>query len=170
MAGSLLLLIMNLHIILLCQESIVMAHLPARRNTSMIATLEEARQQCSSWTLYNASTQSCVCGKPLHNIVICHICNGYTSVQLKKCYCMSDYNNSESVVISECLFSCYTYGNSWTFYRELNITSTGNDAVCDAYQRQGPMCGNCKKNHAPPVYHYDYRLNWLKYIAVAYLP
>ena len=40
------------------------------------------------------------------------------------------------------------------------------------------MCGECIAEHAPSVYSYDlacveckdYKYNWLKYIAVAYLP
>ena len=50
--------------------------------------------------------------------------------------------------------------------------------ICKHYNRRGVMCGDCEKGHAPPAYYYDlicvecsqYRYNWLKYIAVAYLP
>ena len=50
--------------------------------------------------------------------------------------------------------------------------------MCDDLNRNGQLCGKCKKGFAPPVYSYslkcvncmDYSLNWLKYIAVAFGP
>ena len=55
-----------------------------------------------------------------------------------------------------------------------------NDNACHSLQmnRTGQMCGSCVKGFAPPVYSYslacvnctDYKYNWIKYIAVAYLP
>ena len=58
-----------------------------------------------------------------------------------------------------------------------NLTSL-NHALCSRYNRQGFMCGECVEGHVPAVYSYtvdcvqclEYRYNWLKYLAVAYLP
>ena len=50
---------------------------------------------------------------------------------------------------------------------------------CTHYQyKTGPMCSRCVDGYASPVYSYslacveckDYKYNWLKYIAVAFLP
>lgn len=50
--------------------------------------------------------------------------------------------------------------------------------MCRVHHRTGQMCGQCEKGYAPPVYSYNldcvecshYKYNWLKYIAVAFLP
>lgn len=52
------------------------------------------------------------------------------------------------------------------------------NAICGHFNRTDQMCGRCKKGYAPPVYSYslscvecsDYKYNWLKYIAAAFLP
>ena len=53
-----------------------------------------------------------------------------------------------------------------------------NDFMCSSTNREGQLCGRCRKGFAPPVYSYslrcvnctDYSLNWLKYLAVAFGP
>ena len=58
------------------------------------------------------------------------------------------------------------------------FTSELNEEVCGSFNRIGLMYGECIAEHAPSVYSYDlacveckdYKYNWLKYIAVAYLP
>ena len=69
------------------------------------------------------------------------------SIRLKPCYCLSRY------------------------------CTNGSDCS-EVIQRRGPMCGLCEHNHSLPAYYYNftcvdcsnYQMNWLKYIAVAYLP
>ena len=135
----------------------------------------EPKDYCRSWTFYNSTRKTCVCGDPLQGIVNCFISNNSGTVLLKLCYCMSYYNSE--VVVGECLVSCI-HPSSFGHYRSVNITETGGDPICSGFHRRGPMCGECEQNHAPPVYHYnftcvecsEYKWNWLKYIAVAYLP
>ena len=50
--------------------------------------------------------------------------------------------------------------------------------VCNLFHRNGQLCGKCKDGFAPPVYSYDpscvncteYSSNWVKYMAIAFLP
>ncbi len=86
--------------------------------------------------------------------------------------------NGSILAVGECVFGCTANCRNYMFYRSLSLTKTGDDSICLDYNRKGPMCGNCLANYAPPAYYYnltctecsDYRYNWMKYIAVAYLP
>ena len=141
---------------------------------------------CPVWTTYNSTRNQCVCGSSLSGIVDCHVsnCTETSSIRLKRCYCMSYYNSGDngSEVVGNCPLSCsgviYYHHEKDSLYRTVKITETGDDEICTSYKRRGPMCGLCERNHTPPVYSYsftcvectNYKLNWLKYIAIAYLP
>ena len=61
-----------------------------------------------------------------------------------------------------------------------NDTEMLNYELCDEYNREGQLCGECKEGFGPPVYSYtfscvkcqesDFKLNLLKYIAAAFIP
>ena len=141
--------------------------------------LSSGQHQCPVWTAYNSISQQCECSESLGGIVECHLNNqSSVSIDLLPCYCLSQYCTNESdcsEVVSNCPFSCYTSPNSRHI---IQFTSTDDDPMCSVYKRRGPMCGLCEHNHTPPVYSYnftcvdctEYRMNWLKYIAVAYIP
>ena len=74
-----------------------------------------------------------------------------------------------------CLYTC----NALVGYFPLPCDITDlNNFTCAGLNREGQLCGQCIKDHAPPVYSYDlrcvkckdYQYNWLKYLAVAFLP
>ena len=146
----------------------------------------ESGETCPSWSTYNSSTESCVCGSSLLGIVDCRtVGNGSVSVLLMICRCMStlnDYHQNDSTyVVGECIFTCsgHFHDKNYLLYRSLDFSENGDDEVCLSYYRKGPMCGNCLSNYAPPAYYYnftctkcsdDYRLNWIKYISMAYFP
>ena len=142
--------------------------------------LSSGKHQCPVWTVYNSTSQECECSKSLAGIVDCHIINqSAVNIVLKPCFCLSQYTNGSgfSEVISNCPFSCST---GPTPFRDIEIASMGDDPICSQYKRRGPMCGLCEHNHTPPVYSYnftcvectdfDYKISWLKYIAIAYFP
>ena len=59
-----------------------------------------------------------------------------------------------------------------------NSSTNINSEMCGPYKCKGLLCGECIKDYGLPIYSYDiscvkcvdYKYNWLKYIAVAYLP
>ena len=142
--------------------------------------MSSGQHQCPVWTVYNYTSQLCECSKSLMGIVQCHVNNqSSASLCLKACYCMSQYSNGSGLlqVVSNCPFSC-SPTDGHVFCRDIEFSSTGDDPICSEYKRRGPMCGLCEHNHTPPAYSYNftcvectnYKMNWLKYTAVAYLP
>ena len=131
-------------------------------------------EECPLWTIYSNGT--CVCSKYVNPIVRCDPLTKRISIRLF--HCMTTDNNSNAVV-GACL---YIHNERFLFphYKKINANSTTNinEEMCGAYKRKGLMCGQCIKDYGFPVYSYrvdcvecvDYKYNWLKYIAVAYLP
>ena len=141
--------------------------------------MNSGQHQCPVWTVYNTTSQQCECCKTdsLIAVVECRMYNqSSVNVGLRPCYCLSQYTNeSTSAVVSNCPFSCSKVVG---VFRDIDITSTVDDPICSQFKRRGPMCGLCEHNNTPSVYSYnftcvectDYGLNWLKYIAIAFLP
>ena len=89
------------------------------------------------------------------------------------------YFNEEddSTIVGRCFHSCF-YQHIY-FHLPLNGSQL-NEAQCGRFNREGQLCGSCKKGYALPVYSYqflscvkchDYSYkNWLKYIAIAFGP
>ena len=74
-----------------------------------------------------------------------------------------------------CLYTCNAING---YFRLPCNTSHLNHYMCSDLKRNGQLCGECKEGFAPPAYSYDmkctrcthYHYNWLKYLAVAFLP
>ena len=110
---------------------------------------------------------------------------------LPYCYCLS-YNEKFNITVEGfCRTRCsipghdperktFTGFDRYQVIVKSNNMTEFNDNACHSLQmnRTGQMCGSCVKGFAPPVYSYslacvnctDYKYNWIKYIAVAYLP
>ena len=106
----------------------------------------------------------------MYDLANCFSEEGFNLVEVPYCFCMSYLDGID--VIGNCPYTCHTTSTR----RQVNSTS------CPEWlHRTGVMCGKCEDGFAPPVYSYflgcvncsnynDYKYNWLKYIAVAYLP
>lgn len=137
---------------------------------------------CSSWTVFNSTSNKCTCGDSLGGILKCQNTKKLVKISLERCYCVSNYttNSSSREVVGNCLYACSSLYSKKRFQisRDVSFTNNGDDSVCGDYKRRGLMCGLCEHNHTPPAYRYnltcvectDYKFNWLKYIAIAYLP
>ena len=163
----------SLHVVLISCCAVVIAE----GSLTGDSKLSSGQHQCPVWTVYNYTSQQCECyiSKSTRGIVECHLNNqSSVSIRLRICYCLSQYTNV-SAVVSNCPFSCYT--RNYVF-RDIEIASTAGDPICSQFKRRGPMCGLCEHNNTPSMYSYnftcvectDYGLNWLKYIAIAFLP
>ena len=94
-------------------------------------------------------------------------------------YCMTSSNVSSTgnEALGSCLLSLPDSFGAREYTLPCNISDL-NDFMCASINREGQLCGRCRKGFAPPVYSYslrcvnctDYSLNWLKYLAVAFGP
>ena len=138
-------------------------------------------KDCPLWTYPNNITGTCKCGDDLSGTIECNE-RGKT-VSIKSCYCMTLDESTFQPVVSNCLYTCYTVYNDIRESRPFhwvgtNTTANLNNVTCGHYNRKGKSCWKCIEGHGLPVYSYslscvecsDYKYNWLKYIAVAYIP
>lgn len=132
---------------------------------------------CPPWTIpvNDSNPTMCQCGDNLNNVVKCDPSTHEVSVQT--CHCMTDSEILNKTIVGHCIFNCWfldhLYKNAYDNNREsLPCTFNG-------MHRTGQLCGNCEPGYAPPVYSYRLKCvkcgnrikyNWLKYIAVAFLP
>ena len=137
---------------------------------------------CLPWATDNTTTGECECSMmQLQGAVQCEDTEGH-QLSVRACTCISYSEKLKTVLTGNCLYTCFTgkeSGEGGTSHQlsVLNLTSL-NHALCSRYNRQGFLCGECVEGHAPAVYSYtvdcvqclEYRYNWLKYLAVAYLP
>ncbi len=132
---------------------------------------------CPLWTTRQNNNSECTCGSRLEGILNCEDSKGVLA--LLSCYCMTTRDeNSTEVVVSSCLFTCSFKSAPLTQKLHTNATDDLNNKTCGPYHRKGVMCGECIEGYGLPVYSYSlscvkcshYKYNWLKYIAVAYIP
>ena len=131
---------------------------------------------CSPWTKPTNTVNNCECGSDLCGIVQCN--SKTLEVSVKACYCMTYSERRKEALLSYCVYTClYDDFHEYHPITTQNVSEL-NEEVCGSFNRTGLMCGECIEEHAPSVYSYDlacveckdYKYNWLKYIAVAYLP
>lgn len=100
-------------------------------------------------------------------------------MSLLPCYCMTQSQNLSMAVTGLCPYTCRR--SPLDYYQvpqKIAEISELSSALCKNFNREGQMCGLCKKNFAPAVYSYtvdcinciNYEMNWLKYVAVAFGP
>ena len=127
---------------------------------------------CSWWFVHNASGHGCECGSSANGRVAD---NSAREVQLRGCNCMTESNDRSQTVVGACLYQC-TFDNC--LYKNSCESSNSSSTLCSQFNRQSQLCSQCKPGFALPAYSYalscvnctEYRWNWMKYIAVAYLP
>ena len=131
---------------------------------------------CPPWTILDTTTNHCMCGSDLYGIVQCSSETHNISVQ--ECYCMTYSEALKKTLLSYCFYTCHPTHFVHHYPIAARNVSDLNDVMCNSFNRTGLLCGECIAGYAPPVYSYsiscvecrNYKYNWLKYIAVAYLP
>ena len=144
-------------------------------------------EECPLWTVAKNDTEDCVCARFDQQTVRCNTSPYSVSVRLLKCMtadtdmnpvvgpCLYNSNNTFGRPHVRAKFDFYT---AWYSKIITNSSTNLNSETCGPYKRKGLMCGQCIKDYGLSVYSYnlacvkcvDYKYNWLKYIAVAYLP
>ena len=128
---------------------------------------------CPPWKYHKHHNSSCECGDSIHDIVLCS--EDGNSVSLLTCHCMSYSDHSDMMLVGDCPYLCTN-----DFYTDISKNTDISD-LCNRdiqQNREGQMCGKCLDNFAPSPYSYsfecsdcsNYEYNWIKYIAMAYIP
>ena len=124
---------------------------------------------CPPWFTNEAG--ECQPGPALDGIIQHDLLTLQTS--LLEYYCMTEEDGS--LVAGACMYTC----KAVTGYYPLPChVSQLENFTCADLHRHGKLCGQCEDGYAIPVYSYDlacvkcenYAYNWLKYVAVAFLP
>ena len=127
--------------------------------------------KCPPWFQLDNQTGACHSGPQLGGIVQQDMLTLQTS--LLECNCMTSEDGA--LFVGACLYTC----NAIKGYFPLPChISELEDFMCADLNRRGYLCGQCIENYSLPVYSYemkcvkceDYKYNWLKYLAVAFLP
>ena len=128
----------------------------------------------------------CVCAQFDQQTVRCNTSPYSISVRLLQCMtadtdmnpvvgpCLYNGNNTFGRPHVRAKFDFYT---AWYSKITTNSSTNLNTEMCGSYKSKGLMCGKCIKDYGLSVYSYnlacvkcvDYKYNWLKYIAAAYL-
>ena len=106
-------------------------------------------------------------------------------VGIISCSCVT-HDVEDCISMGKCPYTCglsdYSYKAKSSLYTTLNPLpnniSEVNIAMCGRLNRTGRMCSECMEGYSPLVYSYDLncvrctnsRLNWLKFIAIAFIP
>ena len=112
-------------------------------------------------------------------------CIGVDKVAILSCNCLT-YDPQDCITIGKCPYTCglttyKTNGSVQAYFPKFplpNNVSEVNIAMCGRLNRTGRMCSKCMEGYNPLVYSYDLncvrctnsRLNWLKFIAIAFIP
>ena len=148
--------------------------LVSRLHISLAAEIESNDTYCPTWTKYDSITSDCECGDFVNNMIHCNAVS--KEVDILDCYCMSYDSDMNLTVVGFSPYACDVEHGS--IYKVPSFPELLDSVICGHQNRTGQMCGSCQEGYAPPVYSYslacvecsDYQYNWLKYIAVGYLP
>ena len=130
------------------------------------------KSECPPWFNKDNETGLCRAGPTLNGLIQQDMSTLQTS--LMQCYCMTEENGV--LAFGVCLYQCL----SITPYYLLpcQASQLQNYSCPPHLKRNGILCSKCIDGYAHPVYSYkmecvickDYKYNWLKYLAAAYLP
>ena len=126
---------------------------------------------CPTWFLPDSSANgTCRCGSDINEAVRCN--DSTKEVAILDCYCVTYNNESTIPVIGICIYNCVHHTLKDALYHPLQLN------ICEYFNREGQLCGKCKKNYSIPVYSYDLKcvkcsnshFGWVMYILAAFLP
>lgn len=133
---------------------------------------------CPTWQFFNFTSKRCECGSDIHKAIRCN--DTTNDVQILNCYCMT-LNQVGKMEAGKCFIGCdHSLSIKGNIYSRLPQTkSKVNDWLCGEMNKNGSLCGTCKKGYSPIVYTYDLscgkctagRLqNVVKFVAIMFVP
>ena len=151
------------------------------KNGAGCTTMDKSslRVETCQKTWMHGSNSTCECGADIHHIVSCN--NNSNQVSILRCHCMTYDYSIKAIIVGSCPFGCGYFndsGNSKETYHSLPLNITNlNHGMCGRLNRDYRLCSKCVDGYTPLVYSYDLKCvkcnsnyNWLKYLAVAYIP
>ena len=142
--------------------------------------LHEMDDSLCPYTWFVEKNSACVCGSSLEGVVQCN--DATKEVRILDCHCMTlaQHNGQLIAVVGSCFLNCVNVSNSYTdliYHRVPKYVSDLNE-TCSYLNRTGTLCGECMGDYVLPAYSYSMdcikcshnHYNWLKYVAVAFLP
>ena len=123
---------------------------------------------------HNETSGVCECSDIPYRAVLCDPIIPRTSIL--DCYCMTFNKERNETELGRCVYGCGHKKD--TVYHELPLKKAHLNHTCEEYNRDSTLCGACKSGYSPLVYSYELKCmnctgmtyNWIKYIAVAYIP
>ena len=140
------------------------------------APSDEDTDPCPPWFIPQNKTASinatveCVCGPPNYGIR-CHPKTCNTSLRIQQCLTYNPVTKTQ--VVGFCFFESLT-----EFMTTLpSNVSELNDFVCGGFNREGQLCGACKKGYGPALFT-DFKCakcssqnyGWALYLLIGFLP
>ena len=136
-------------------------------------------QYCSKWLRFNGTNCSYECGSSLDGIIAD---SSSPIVLLHGCNYMTASANGNKTVVGASIYACSAsfkpFESCMNDVACAKFSSTDEASLCSPLNRHSQLCSQCKPGYAPPVYSYSMacvkcnhsQYNWLKYIAVAFVP
>ena len=130
---------------------------------------------CYPWMFHNRTSVKCDCSDIPYQAVLCDPTTPRTSIL--DCYCMTFNSERDEFELGRCLYGC-GHAKDTVYYELPRNASDLNEYTCGQSNRDSTLCGKCMPGYSPLVYSYDMSCmnctgmtyNWIKYIAVAYIP
>lgn len=132
---------------------------------------------CSPWSYVISDKEKCQCGQIPEDFILCQSGKSF----IKDRYCVT-YNGEGIVQLGSCIYNWISSNNQSiieSFYYPLpDNVSKLNEAICEPFNRQNTLCGQCKDDHYPLAYSFNMtcvqyhqgNIDWLKYVCAAFLP
>ena len=138
----------------------------------------QCSEVCPLWTAADWSRNNsceCKCGSDIEGVVACEDGKGVSTIS--NCFCMTATEGKGRPLVGSCYSTCLIRSKTRYTLETTDVKSLNNES-CAPYNRRGFFCGECIEGYGLSVYSYnmscvecsDYKYNWAKYIAVAYIP
>ena len=115
---------------------------------------DSVENYCPTWQFYNFTSKQCECGNDIHRAVKCNATTN--DVKILNCYCMT-VNESGQMEVGKCFVGCdHSLSVKVDLYSQLpQNKSQINNWLCGTLNKNGTLCGRCKRGYSPVVYTYD---------------
>ena len=164
------------------KDSAIMTLSPTPVRVSTSIERVEKSNNCPTWMNFNLTSGQCECGKSIHGIVRCNAT--LNKVSVLDCYLMTFDEESGQVILGRSFYGCIRDRHAQDgddVYCNVPSNKTHiNKKMCGLFNREGRLCGSCRRGYSPLVYSYklnctrcseaESRKNWFKAAAVAFIP
>ena len=105
---------------------------------------------CPLWTYHYNNATSCKCGSTANGIVHCNTTTG--KLGLHVCVCLTYDRSTNETIVGYCPYSCVA--NLYEPKHFVLMNDTASNITCGIWNREGPLCSKCIRNHGIPLYTY----------------